>query len=158
MIRLTLVAQTGLVGFQAWCLSMDRWYTLILFLIFLGGVLVLLIYISCLAQNETTTLRIPLSLVAWTLPIGMLIPSCYNQSASLNWIRATKLFGWELSILILGLILYLLLGLVAVVKLTKYYFGALRRTECLFSVVSTLLFQGRRQIKLPSAIDSGPLH
>ena len=122
---------------------------MILFLIFLGGVLVLLIYISCLAQNETTTLRLPLSFIAWALPIGILIPACHNQTASLNWIRVTKLFGWEFSVLILGLILYLLLGLVAVVKLTKYYFGALRRAECLFSVGSTLLFQGRGWIKLP---------
>jgi uncharacterized integral membrane protein len=93
MIRLTLVAQTGLVGFQAWCFRIDRWYMMILFLIFLGGVLVLLIYISCLAQNETTTLRLPLSFIAWALPIGILIPACHNQTASLNWIRVTKLFG-----------------------------------------------------------------
>lgn len=49
---LVLIVHALLIGVTAGVLSGSMWYSYVLFLVFLGGVLVLYIYMTSLASNE----------------------------------------------------------------------------------------------------------
>nr|YP_010713904.1 NADH dehydrogenase subunit 6 [Plesionika ortmanni]WDD39124.1 NADH dehydrogenase subunit 6 [Plesionika ortmanni] len=141
---LTLLAQTILICLTAGLLSKSMWFSYILFLIFLGAMLVLFIYVASLASNEsfalsmTTTFMISGSLCL--LPLFMLmdpfIPSL-KQSVEKSFLMADSFISTtqhNLSMiynpssmnLTLFIILYLLLTLIVVVKITSTFFGPLR--------------------------------
>jgi NADH-ubiquinone oxidoreductase chain 6 len=51
-IGLTLIIQTALVAAAAGIIARTFWFSYLLVLIFLGGILILFIYVSALAPNE----------------------------------------------------------------------------------------------------------
>jgi len=106
------------------------WFFYLLVLVFLGGVIVLIIYMSTLAANEKFFLSISTIKTgargAARLAVGIGLYQKYaSRKISPGGIVASVLYeGPNISILVF-LIFYLLLTLVAVVKLVKFESGPL---------------------------------
>ena len=141
---LSLLAQTIIICAVAGLSITSFWFSYILFLIFLGAMLVLFIYVASLASNETFGFSsFLLILTAGTLllsflltlldPLTINIPIAVSQSS----ITTSSIFTSAPSLLnsiyntttmnlTLFIVLYLLLTLIAVVKITNTFFGPLR--------------------------------
>nr|AND96377.1 NADH deshydrogenase subunit 6 [Bubas bison] len=135
-----LLMQTIITSLTIGKLSFNYWYSYILFLIMIGGMLILFIYMTSVASNEmftpsikiffliTTMLMLSLILFLlidnfyWTLNNSFLseINSKY-QFWSLN-----KYFNFPNNMIMFMLIMYLLIALLTVVKITDFKKGALR--------------------------------
>nr|UYR22037.1 NADH dehydrogenase subunit 6 [Carcinus maenas] len=138
---LVLLIQTIVISLMAGLSAPSFWFSYILFLIFLGGMLVLFIYVSSLASNESFSFSLmaflgaSLALLALlvvftfldfaTFPMVAAAPSSvsefYSTSMIISWI-----YNKNLMIFTLFIILYLLLTLVVVVKMTSLFKGPLR--------------------------------
>lgn len=127
------VALVGLILVQAlvacgvaWVTLKTSWFSYILFLIFLGGLIVLFIYITRLASNEIIKIK-PLalpSLLSSTLIIAWLFS--HNREPNINPLILNldyliSLYSAHILVLTSGAILYLFLTLVVVVKITSKF-------------------------------------
>nr|YP_009671900.1 NADH dehydrogenase subunit 6 [Laomedia healyi]QCX31760.1 NADH dehydrogenase subunit 6 [Laomedia healyi] len=141
---LLLLTQTVLVCVSTGITNPSFWFSYILFLVFLGGMLVLFIYVASLASNKpfkVSTLPLILLLLALILtPLSSLItdpmlitsnphmPSfSMNLSTSLHHI--SPVYQPPSTPFTIFIILYLLLTLFAVVKITNSFFGPLRLSK-----------------------------
>nr|QLY90068.1 NADH dehydrogenase subunit 6 [Calliphora vomitoria] len=143
---LILLIQTTLVTLTSGLMTKSFWFSYILFLVFLGGMLVLFIYVTSLASNEMFTFSIKLlfiSLSIFTLMIIALffmdknnllqyqnleIKSIYDMNSYLmeNSLSLNKLYNYPTNLLTILLMNYLLITLIAVVKITNLFKGPLR--------------------------------
>nr|YP_009107395.1 NADH dehydrogenase subunit 6 [Ibacus ciliatus]AIU40939.1 NADH dehydrogenase subunit 6 [Ibacus ciliatus] len=140
-----LLIQTTLISLASGLLSKSFWFSYILFLIFLGGMLVLFIYVASLASNEAFKLSLSSSLLiifstfTTSLLIILIDPIFLMNNISFistnyfmsNQTMSTPFFILQIynfpgSIFTLFIILYLLLTLLVVVKITSVFFGPLR--------------------------------
>nr|YP_009500814.1 NADH dehydrogenase subunit 6 [Palaemon annandalei]AXB37208.1 NADH dehydrogenase subunit 6 [Palaemon annandalei] len=141
---LTLIAQTILICNIASLILSVGWFSYILFLIFLGATLVLFIYVASLASNEifkitpmmmgillTPLMTIPLFL----LPETLLLPNketletsflSFPQEMMSIQLKLNSMYNPTSANLTAIIILYLLLTLVVVVKLSSKFSGPLR--------------------------------
>nr|YP_010713930.1 NADH dehydrogenase subunit 6 [Plesionika lophotes]WDD39150.1 NADH dehydrogenase subunit 6 [Plesionika lophotes] len=141
---LTLIAQTILICTLTSVSAKSSWFSYILFLIFLGAMLVLFIYVASLASNETFSLSMinmkTLSVSLLSLPLFLLmdplsIPVKSNLENSLYFttqfiystqFKLSMMYSPILMNLTLFIILYLLLTLIVVVNITSTSSGPLR--------------------------------
>nr|YP_010147620.1 NADH dehydrogenase subunit 6 [Epiphragma mediale]QQV67806.1 NADH dehydrogenase subunit 6 [Epiphragma mediale] len=144
---ITLLAQTFLMCLISSSLSKTSWFSYILFLIFLGGMLVLFIYVTALASNEMFSLSmslalfsisfISISLMIMFLTDSMILSNFLNNmemnslSTIMNFmeediINLNKLYNFPTNMMTLLLINYLFLTLIVVVKITENSTGPLR--------------------------------
>nr|YP_009554118.1 NADH dehydrogenase subunit 6 [Bitias brevis]QBA19629.1 NADH dehydrogenase subunit 6 [Bitias brevis] len=141
---LTLLAQTVLICLTSGLLSKSMWFSYILFLIFLGAMLVLFIYVASLASNEAFSFSIPtmglLLASVSCLPLFMLMDpflptmkqttessfSTMNEFLNTTQYNLSMIYNPTSMNLTLFIILYLLLTLIVVVKITTTFFGPLR--------------------------------
>nr|AVN67396.1 NADH dehydrogenase subunit 6 [Elliptorhina davidi] len=137
---LTLLTQTILIAMITGLMSHSFWFSYVLFLIFLGGMLVLFIYVTSLASNEMFTLSTPLIIMMMILIPFILIllnksfimksqETLTFQSTlnSLTNLPLIKLYNLPTSIITIVLASYLFLTLIAVVKITNIFVGPLRQ-------------------------------
>nr|UXP34250.1 NADH dehydrogenase subunit 6 [Furcilarnaca chirurga] len=147
-MALIIIIQTILISLSMGLLSQSFWFSYILFLIFLGGMLILFIYTTALASNEMLTLP---SVTLWIYPTIILIyllnlwwidPTFLNftinnsdalqsQLMTLNYWTETifpliKLYNNPTNMNTLMLMMYLFLTLIAIVKITNIFSGPLR--------------------------------
>nr|YP_010031486.1 NADH dehydrogenase subunit 6 [Togoperla limbata]QOV02877.1 NADH dehydrogenase subunit 6 [Togoperla limbata] len=143
---LMLLLQTLIVALIAGFMTQSFWFSYILFLVFLGGLLVLFIYVTSLASNEMFSLSLH-TLLYTSLPllsIGVMFSfldphaminltnntDLYSPTTELphleNAFSLMKLYNNPTSLITLMLVLYLFLTLIAVVKITKISHGPLR--------------------------------
>nr|QPL15868.1 NADH dehydrogenase subunit 6 [Acanthephyra sp.] len=141
---LTLLLQTIMVCLTSGLSNKSMWFSYILFLIFLGAMLVLFIYVASLASNESFVFSPALFLLIATLafigslsilldPLLTALKLCpeasyasveslfFSTQANLSFIYNPSSMN-----LTLFIILYLLLTLIVVVKITSTFFGPLR--------------------------------
>nr|QHD47858.1 NADH dehydrogenase subunit 6 [Nemoura papilla] len=147
---LMLLIQTVLISILTGLMAQSFWFSYILFLVFLGGLLVLFIYVTSLASNEmfsmSMTTLFPIfvgtTLLCLTLVIldPTFISSSTNNFEGLNFLNTpfyqeeavnslSKLYNGPTSLITLTLVLYLFLTLIAVVKITKINQGPLRKSN-----------------------------
>lgn len=141
-IALVLIVYTLLVGGLVGLYRGSYWFSYILFLVILGGVLVLFIYITSLASNEkfstnlTDYIFMLIRFVILVLGVGLIMfPSEGNIIFSNDSLRVPytsvyymiKLYGSHTFKLTLFLVIYLLLALLVCVNLIGFKLGALRR-------------------------------
>nr|AID67411.1 NADH dehydrogenase subunit 6 [Biston panterinaria] len=150
-IGLLILIQTLMMCLLSGMLIKTYWFSYILFLTFLGGLLVLFIYVSSIASNElfklninTKTLMIMLFTMIMMMQMYMYI--CEN----LNWmnlsnnisdtnnmmnlsffnnenkINLNKLYNNHTYMMMSMLVIYLFISLVSVVKITNIFYGPLR--------------------------------
>lgn len=140
---LLLLIQTVLISITLGLYNFSFWFSYILFLVFLGGILVLFIYVSSLASNEPFSFSITsfLSfLILFSLSLIIIIcvdpfimsqiplnapTSSFDVSSStpliINWIYNLPSINFTLFI-----VSYLLLILIIVVKIVALFKGPLR--------------------------------
>lgn len=123
------------------------WFSYILFLIFLGGLLVLFIYVTSLASNEM--FNFSNKIIFFLLIIFFLIFSTFllldklvilnnlinQENENLNFMKSfiienslnlNKLYIFPINLTTILLIMYLFFTLIAVVKITNIFEGPLR--------------------------------
>nr|YP_009107235.1 NADH dehydrogenase subunit 6 [Tyspanodes hypsalis]AIT99554.1 NADH dehydrogenase subunit 6 [Tyspanodes hypsalis] len=126
------------------------WFSYILFLTFLGGLLVLFIYVSSIASNEYFKISFFMMMIFIILLMMSLLMSIYFYK-NLYWlnfnisnlemnnffnyliffnnenkINLSKLYNNQTFLLMLMMMIYLFITLIAVVKITNIFFGPLR--------------------------------
>ena len=106
------------------------WFFYLLVLVFLGGVIVLIIYISTLAANEKFFLSVDIIKRGVRVVVSLATAIVFYQKyvyakISSGGIIASVLYEGPNTRLLVFLIFYLLLTLVAVVKLVKFESGPL---------------------------------
>nr|QHZ87450.1 NADH dehydrogenase subunit 6 [Anotogaster sieboldii] len=125
--------------------SQNTWFSYILFLVFLGGMLVLFIYMTSIASNEFFQKSNYIFLIMVSMTIMFLIMAIYlfldtyislnNTNESLSFLTMFKmndkyllanLYNMPNSIMTIFMVLYLFLTLIVVVIITKSYRGPLR--------------------------------
>nr|UJG45264.1 NADH dehydrogenase subunit 6 [Leuctra hippopus] len=144
---LMLLAQTLMVCLLTGMMTKSFWFSYILFLVFIGGLLVLFIYVTSLASNEmftmsasslimitsimtfTTLLLLILDPTLFTITLS---PSDTSLSISMltpesTLLSLSKLYNQPTDFITAMLILYLFLTLIAVVKITSIFQGPLRQ-------------------------------
>nr|UAT98141.1 NADH dehydrogenase subunit 6 [Smerinthus planus] len=143
-----ILTQTMLTCILSGMFIKTYWFSYILFLTFLGGLLVLFIYVSSIASNEmfhmSNSMKIILPMFLLTL---IFIQMFYNKNLTWmnlnngsemnnftnfiffnneNKINLNKLYNNYSSMLMMLLIIYLFITLIAIVKITNIFYGPLR--------------------------------
>nr|WNV22591.1 NADH dehydrogenase subunit 6 [Psylliodes attenuatus] len=140
---LTLLIQTILTALMSGMMNLNFWYSYILFLIMVGGLLILFIYMTSVASNEKFLLG---SKVLLSILLGSLISfSAYYYSYLLyyyffnsqemtmmplnfnNNYSLMKYFNLPSLWIMIMMIIYLFITLIAVVKITNNTYGPLRQ-------------------------------
>lgn len=142
-----LLRQTLLICLLTGIFSKTFWFSYVLFLVFLGGILVLFIYVTSLASNEIFTFSIKiitlsLSLLTFIVIFTFFLDSSHLSSLIINTeiqslvtletfinedsLNLNKLYNYPTNIITLLLINYLFLTLIAAVKITNIFQGPLR--------------------------------
>nr|UJM44115.1 NADH dehydrogenase subunit 6 [Pseudolycoriella hygida] len=146
VVGFNLLTQCMLISLVLGLMFKSFWFSYILFLIFLGGVLVMFIYVSSLASNElmNLSLKVFFYLMMTFLviiiifffffdPLNYLFMINYetellslNEQMNENYYIIFKLYMIPTSHIILLLINYLFFTLVVVVKITDFFYGPIR--------------------------------
>nr|YP_010990297.1 NADH dehydrogenase subunit 6 [Cricula andrei]WOW98281.1 NADH dehydrogenase subunit 6 [Cricula andrei] len=145
---LMILIQTLLTCILSGMMIKTYWFSYILFLTFLGGLLVLFIYVSSIASNELFSFNFYPKIFMMFSFFLLLILSYYNLY-NLKWlnfsnnvsemnnffsplflnetkINLNKLYNNQTFMLTYLLIIYLFITLVAMVKITNIFYGPLR--------------------------------
>nr|QNJ60035.1 NADH dehydrogenase subunit 6 [Acrolophitus hirtipes] len=142
-----IILQTFLVGLMTGTMMESFWLSYILFLTFLGGMLVLFIYITSIASNELfkpKSITMILTLMMFIIIMMILIildktmfmdliknTETMNINNSINFQEMTmsleKLYNKPTIIITMMMMIYLFLALVAVVKITNINQGPIRK-------------------------------
>nr|YP_009227468.1 NADH dehydrogenase subunit 6 [Peripolus nepalensis]ADZ56323.1 NADH dehydrogenase subunit 6 [Peripolus nepalensis] len=142
-----IILQTFLIGLMTGTMMESFWLSYILFLTFLGGMLVLFIYITSIASNEMfqpNSMIMIFTFMMWTFIMFMFIimnktmfidfmknTETININNSINYQEMTmslqKLYNNPTFIITMMMMIYLFLALLAVVKITNINQGPIRK-------------------------------
>nr|AND96325.1 NADH deshydrogenase subunit 6 [Onitis falcatus] len=135
-----LLTQTIITSLTIGTLSYNYWYSYILFLIMIGGMLILFIYMTSVASNEIFMPSIKIFYFFMSMFLISLIlyyfidnffwtlNNSFNGEINSNqfyW-SLNKYFNYPNNMIMYMLILYLLITLLTIVKITDFKKGALR--------------------------------
>ncbi|CRL08765.1 ND6 [Clunio marinus] len=144
---LMLLIQTFLISILSGLMYKTFWFSYILFLIFIGGMLVLIIYITALASNEMfnfsnkiLTLNIIffiLLMICLMMTDKSMILMYINNNENFLMMNMTKMisensyslikiYNYPINMISILLMIYLFLTLIAAVKITNIFEGPLR--------------------------------
>nr|YP_009487651.1 NADH dehydrogenase subunit 6 [Bironella hollandi]AWB98326.1 NADH dehydrogenase subunit 6 [Bironella hollandi] len=144
---LMLLIQTFLTCLLTGIYMKTFWFSYILFLVFLGGMLILFIYVTSLSSNEMFSLSFKLSFLSIMMfmmfnIILLLLDnslldhfinnmemekfSSLNNLINENILILNKMYNFPSNMITLLLINYLFLTLLVTVKITKKFYGPLR--------------------------------
>nr|UYB77585.1 NADH dehydrogenase subunit 6 [Philonthus lomatus] len=138
---MTLLSQTILIALITGMMNINFWFSYILFLIMVGGMLVLFIYMTSIASNEKFMFSNYLSILFIIMLMSSVmiyllfdnnLLSLMNFSSSMNnsymfTLNLSKFFNYPSNIILFLMIIYLFFTLIAVVKITNINFGPLRQ-------------------------------
>nr|YP_007316763.1 NADH dehydrogenase subunit 6 [Choristoneura longicellana]ADQ64005.1 NADH dehydrogenase subunit 6 [Choristoneura longicellana] len=149
---LMILIQTIFTCLLSGMLINTYWFSYILFLTFLGGLLVLFIYVSSVASNEMFKMNFFFLKIIFISLIIIIILNLYmfNNLNLLNYffnnemenfynynnmffnnenkINLSKLYNNQTFMMMMMMIIYLFITLVAIVKITNIFYGPLRPT------------------------------
>nr|QOL00644.1 NADH dehydrogenase subunit 6 [Kingdonella pienbaensis] len=148
-MMLFIIFQTLLIGLFTGTIMESFWLSYILFLTFLGGMLVLFIYITSIASNEMfkpKSIILMFSIILWTIIMMILIildktmfmdffknSETMNINTSIDFQEMTlsllKLYNKPTIIITMMMMIYLFLALIAVVKITNINQGPIRKIK-----------------------------
>nr|YP_001542588.1 NADH dehydrogenase subunit 6 [Pyrophorus divergens]ABN11501.1 NADH dehydrogenase subunit 6 [Pyrophorus divergens] len=140
---LILLMQTTLIAILTGLMAQNFWFSYILFMIMIGGMLVLFIYMTSVASNEkflfsTSILALVCIMITVTFITQMMDQfSSYQNSTNTEMVQMiqttmytlamSKYLNFPLNSWMITLIIYLLMALIAVVKITNITYGPLRQ-------------------------------
>nr|AML25855.1 NADH dehydrogenase subunit 6 [Staphylinidae sp. BMNH 1274171] len=141
-LGMILLTQTILISMITGYLSMNFWFSYILFLIMIGGMLILFIYMTSIASNEPfyfskkMLFNYVLLMIIIIIMIMVMDPYYFLKYLMLKenlWLNnldnynLTKYFNYPSIIIIIMMMIYLLITLIAIVKITQIEYGPLRQ-------------------------------
>nr|URX53069.1 NADH dehydrogenase subunit 6 [Comatermes perfectus] len=136
-----LLLQTMMMCLISGIMHQSFWFQYILFMVFIGGMLVLFIYVTSLASNEMLSLSNKLLLLMMAaVPVMILMKewmmmnnkeTMSHEMMMMNEITATtsKLYNQPNGMLTILMALYLFMALIVVVNITNISKGPLRQTK-----------------------------
>nr|YP_009261620.1 NADH dehydrogenase subunit 6 [Tyspanodes striata]AKJ25920.1 NADH dehydrogenase subunit 6 [Tyspanodes striata] len=150
---LMILIQTLLVCLISSINLSTYWFSYIMFLTFLGGLLVMFIYVSSIASNEYFKISFYMMMMMCIFSMFSLLLSIYTYK-NLYWlnlnisnlemnkffnyliffnnenkINLSKLYNNQTFLMMMMMMIYLFIALIAVVKITNIFFGPLRSTN-----------------------------
>nr|YP_009710430.1 NADH dehydrogenase subunit 6 [Baltia butleri]QFZ96386.1 NADH dehydrogenase subunit 6 [Baltia butleri] len=144
---LMILSQTLLLSLILGIYINTYWFSYILFLVFLGGLLVLFIYVSSIASNEMLNFSLKMKMYFSMSIILLIILTLkmknyhfintfinnemnnfneYFMFFNENKINLSKLYNTQTFLMIMMIIIYLFITLIAIIKITNIFFGPLR--------------------------------
>nr|UXO95446.1 NADH dehydrogenase subunit 6 [Aedes vexans] len=144
---LMLLIQTFLTSLLTGMYVKTFWFSYVLFLIFMGGMLVLFIYVTSLSSNEMFSMSFKLTFMAALMIMFFMMFSFFmdktiienfinnNEMTSMffsnslmpeDLVSLNKMYNFPTNLITLLLINYLFLTLLVTVKITKKNYGPLR--------------------------------
>nr|QVM79280.1 NADH dehydrogenase subunit 6 [Niphona lateraliplagiata] len=141
---LVLLIQTIFVALMTGMMASNYWFSYIIFLVMVGGMLILFIYMTSVASNEKFKFSIKLTLIF--LPMFLLTSffifsdaffydlilknDLMDQSNNSNFkLSLNKFINYPLNSIFYLMIIYLLITLIMVVKITDIKSGPLRQKK-----------------------------
>nr|QIV24819.1 NADH dehydrogenase subunit 6 [Teispes insularis] len=139
-----LLAQTVTIAVTTGMMNYNFWFSYILFLVMVGGMLILFIYMTSVASNEKFKLSpkmiiLTLTMMIMSIPIMFMDQMFSNMSKFNNElinnqvyvynndISLSKFMNMPLNFNLILIIVYLLITLIMVVKITEIRHGPLRQ-------------------------------
>nr|YP_009712015.1 NADH dehydrogenase subunit 6 [Gastrophysa polygoni]QGA74025.1 NADH dehydrogenase subunit 6 [Gastrophysa polygoni] len=142
-LGMMLLLQTMLTSIITGTMSPNYWFSYILFLIMIGGMLILFIYMTSIASNEKFKFSSKLMMFFMFMNILMILLllmdffyfnfkinmiDIYNQNLNYNFkMSMNKYMNYPQNFIMLMTIIYLLITLIMIVKITSMYKGPLRQ-------------------------------
>nr|YP_009727915.1 NADH dehydrogenase subunit 6 [Notonecta montandoni]QHZ87290.1 NADH dehydrogenase subunit 6 [Notonecta montandoni] len=138
---LILILQTMTVSIISGMMINSFWFSYILFIILLGGALVLFIYMASIASNEKfyfsykmfmfTSTMMMVSIILFLLVDSMLINKIKIESKNIfleneQMMSLIKLFNTQTTSLTIMLVMYLLITMIAITFIVNIYEGPMR--------------------------------
>ncbi|ABY51633.1 NADH dehydrogenase subunit 6 (mitochondrion) [Aedes aegypti] len=144
---LMLLIQTFLTSLLTGMFVKTFWFSYVLFLIFMGGMLVLFIYVTSLSSNEMFSLSMKLFFLSLSMILMFIVFSFFFDKSIISMfinnnemnnlfstnslmmedlISLNKMYNFPTNLITLLLINYLFLTLLVTVKITKKNYGPLR--------------------------------
>nr|AXS65227.1 NADH dehydrogenase subunit 6 [Cerambycidae sp. 8 KM-2017] len=144
-LGLILLFQTIFSSLIIGQMNLNYWFSYILFLVMIGGMLILFIYMTSIASNEQFNFSSKL-LFMMLLGISMeiiffmfdstnfnfkiLTTECLQFNSKINFsFLMNKIFSYPIFSNFLMIIIYLLISLIMVVKITDFHYGPLRQKK-----------------------------
>nr|UZT27202.1 NADH dehydrogenase subunit 6 [Monochamus sartor urussovii] len=141
-LGLILLFQTTLIALITGLMNYNYWFSYIIFLVMIGSMLILFIYMTSVASNEkfkfSYKLLSILTILFWLTFLLLFLDSYYfnliltndlvNQNFNMNFkLSMNKFLMWPMNLLFTLIIIYLLITLIMVVKITNIQSGPLRQ-------------------------------
>nr|UZA61128.1 NADH dehydrogenase subunit 6 [Graptomyza sp.] len=144
---LMLLIQTITICLLSGLMSKSFWFSYILFLIFIGGMLILFIYVTSLASNEMFTMSMKTMLYSMLMVMILFLYFMFNDKMTImfnsmnnemmqitqmnsyiqeNSLNLNKLYNYPTNMITILLMNYLLITLIATVKISKLFYGPIR--------------------------------
>nr|AYQ19091.1 NADH dehydrogenase subunit 6 [Amarygmini sp. ACP-2013] len=136
---LILLCQTITISMITGMMNQNFWFSYILFLIMVGGMLILFMYMTSIASNEKfkMNLTIIMLLIPTTTLIIFMPEKSKNQIINNEMMEQmnpiefmmtiNKFMNKSMSMVLLFMMIYLLLALIATVKITEFKKGSMRQ-------------------------------
>nr|AXS66425.1 NADH dehydrogenase subunit 6 [Coleoptera sp. 23 KM-2017] len=140
---LVLLLQTLTISLITGMMNYNFWFSYILFLVMVGGMLILFIYMTSVASDEKFQLSLKTMII---ISIFMMFLFCImftdfffinsslktyeimsQTTLSKNELSLSKFLNWPSSSMMIMMIVYLLITLIMVVKITDFQYGPLRQ-------------------------------
>nr|URT60204.1 NADH dehydrogenase subunit 6 [Gortyna sp.] len=149
---LMILIQTLLTCLLTGMMIKTYWFSYILFLTFLGGLLVLFIYVSSIASNEmfNPMINMKKSILFLFIMLTMIQLMFFNNMSWMNFsmnsdminffnlmfffnnenkINLSKLYNNQTFLIMMMLVIYLFITLIAIVKITNIFYGPIRSSS-----------------------------
>nr|YP_003097174.1 NADH dehydrogenase subunit 6 [Psacothea hilaris]ACR44363.1 NADH dehydrogenase subunit 6 [Psacothea hilaris] len=139
---LILLLQTTMIALITGMMNFNYWFSYIIFLIMIGGMLILFIYMTSVASNEKFkfSYKLTLACIFITSIMSLLfiidlyyfnlnsMNNLFNQVNHENFkLSMNKFMNWPMNMNFFLMIIYLLVTLIMVVKITNIQYGPLRQ-------------------------------
>uniref|UniRef100_UPI003002A81C NADH dehydrogenase subunit 6 n=1 Tax=Thailocyba longilobula TaxID=3019674 RepID=UPI003002A81C len=132
-LGLSLMMQTMLMIFLMNKMLTSSWFAMITFMMMIGGLLIMFMYMSSIASNEKFKIKINMIIIITIMMLmydEMMLKNQINEMMNFSLTEfnfsLTKIYNEESMLLTMMLVLYLLLTMISVTKLVKHHSGPLR--------------------------------
>nr|ARH53815.1 NADH dehydrogenase subunit 6 [Dinoderus minutus] len=131
-MAITLILSSISVAMSTGILSQTFWFSYIMFMIMVGGMLVMIIYMTSIASNEKfkKNILIPFILMIMLIKINTHENSSYDtmkMNEASKEMFLIKFFNFPMMNLTIMIMIYLLMTLIVIVKITSTKSGPLRQ-------------------------------
>nr|YP_010501929.1 NADH dehydrogenase subunit 6 [Ptomascopus plagiatus]UXC94695.1 NADH dehydrogenase subunit 6 [Ptomascopus plagiatus] len=137
-MSLILLIHALLISLTTGLMNLDFWFSYILFMIMIGGMLVLFLYMTSIASNKKFKFNMNIMLlnfIVFTIIMVYYFNNGYNMSTKNNYLiklslnkilNFSKFINYPFNVIMVLMIIYLFITLIAVVKITNITYGPLR--------------------------------